>query len=121
MDVARKALILGRLLGFEGELADVTVESLVAPDAAHMPLAKFVAQLERWDDAWSARVARATARGGVLRYQVSASARKVSVGLVVADSCEPDGVAARHGQPVRVRERSLQDESDGHFGTRRGP
>ena len=86
MDVARKALILGRLLGFEGELADVTVESLVAPDAARMPLAKFVAQLEKWDDAWSARVARATARGGVLRYQVSASARKVSVGLVVADS-----------------------------------
>lgn len=89
MDVARKALILGRLLGFEGELADVTVESLVAPDAARMPLAKFVAQLERWDDAWSARVARATARGGVLRYQVSASARKVSVGLVVADSSSP--------------------------------
>jgi len=48
-----------------------------------------VAQLERWDDAWSARVARATARGGVLRYQVSASARKVSVGLVVADSSSP--------------------------------
>jgi aspartokinase/homoserine dehydrogenase 1 len=48
-----------------------------------------VAQLERWDDAWSARVARATARGGVLRYQVSASARKVSVGLVVADSLSP--------------------------------
>ena len=86
MDVARKALILGRLLGFEGELSDVRVESLVAPDAARMTLAKFVAGLATWDDAWSARVARAMARGGVLRYQVSASARKVSVGLVVADS-----------------------------------
>ncbi|MEO6209001.1 MAG: aspartate kinase [Gemmatimonadaceae bacterium] len=89
MDVARKGLILGRLLGFEGELSDVAVESLVTSEAAKMPLAKFVASLERWDDAWDARVARATARGGVLRYQVSASARKVKVGLVVADSSSP--------------------------------
>src|SRR5436305_225370 len=33
MDVARKALILGRLLGFPGELEDIAVESLV-PDGA---------------------------------------------------------------------------------------
>jgi aspartokinase/homoserine dehydrogenase 1 len=89
MDVARKGLILGRLLGFTGELGDVTVESLVTPQAARMPLASFLAQLETFDDAWDARVARASARGGVLRYQVSASARKVSVGLVVADSSSP--------------------------------
>jgi homoserine dehydrogenase len=54
-----------------------------------MPLANFLARLETWDEAWSDRVARARARGGVLRYQVSASARKVSVGLVVADSSSP--------------------------------
>jgi homoserine dehydrogenase len=89
MDVARKGLILGRLLGFAGELSDVAVESLVTPAAARMPLAKFLANLEQWDDAWDARVAKARARGGVLRYQVSASARKVSVGLVVADSSSP--------------------------------
>jgi homoserine dehydrogenase len=89
LDVARKGLILGRLLGFEGELSDVTVESLVAPAAAKMPLAKFLAQLEKLDDAWDARVAKAKARGGVLRYQVSATARKVSVGLVVANESSP--------------------------------
>ncbi|MEO8881743.1 MAG: aspartate kinase [Gemmatimonadaceae bacterium] len=89
MDVARKGLILGRLLGYDGELSDVSVESLVTPDAIRMPLAKFLASLEKWDDAWDARVARATARGGVLRYQVSASARRVKVGLVVADSSSP--------------------------------
>ncbi|HEV7704812.1 MAG TPA: aspartate kinase [Gemmatimonadaceae bacterium] len=89
MDVARKGLILGRLLGFEGELSDVTVESLVTPAAAKMPLAKFLAQLETLDDAWDARVAKAKARGGVLRYQVNATARKVSVGLVVADESSP--------------------------------
>lgn len=89
MDVARKGLILGRLMGFPGELGDVSVESLVTPQAARMPLAKFLAHLETWDDAWWERVARATARGGVLRYQVSASARTVTVGLVVADSSSP--------------------------------
>ncbi|MBA2683320.1 MAG: aspartate kinase [Gemmatimonadaceae bacterium] len=89
MDVARKALILGRLLGFDGEMSDVKVESLVAPEAVKMPLAKFLKSLEKFDEAWSARVAKAAARGGVLRYQATSSARKVSVGLVVADSSSP--------------------------------
>src|SRR5450432_37274 len=89
MDVARKAIILGRLLGYEGEMSDVKVESLVAPEAVRMPLKKFLASLERFDDAWSARVARASARGGVLRYQATSSARKVRVGLVVADASSP--------------------------------
>ena len=65
------------------------MESLVTPDALRMPLAKLLASLEKWDDAWAARVAKAAARGGVLRYQVSASARRVRVGLVVADSSSP--------------------------------
>jgi bifunctional aspartokinase / homoserine dehydrogenase 1 len=89
MDVARKAIILGRLLGYEGEMSDVKVESLVAPEAVRMPLKKFLARLEKFDDAWSARVAKAAARGGVLRYQATSSARKVSVGLVVADASSP--------------------------------
>ena len=89
MDVARKALILGRLLGFEGEMSDVKVESLVAPEAVRMPLKKFLASLEKFDDAWGARVAKAAARGGVLRYQATSSARKVRVGLVVADASSP--------------------------------
>ena len=78
MDVARKALILGRLLGFDGEMSDVKVEPLVAPEAVKMPLAKFLKSLEKFDEAWGARVAKAAARGGVLRYQATSSARKVT-------------------------------------------
>lgn len=89
MDVARKALILGRLLGYEGEMSDVKVESLVAPEAVRMPLKKFLASLEKFDDAWDARVAKAASRGGVLRYQATSSARKVHVGLVVAGPSSP--------------------------------
>jgi bifunctional aspartokinase / homoserine dehydrogenase 1 len=95
MDVARKALILARLMGFKGELSDVAVESLVPPGAARMPLARFLARLEQWDDAWAARMARAAARGGGLRYRVRATARKVSVGLVTAPAGSP--MASLHG------------------------
>jgi aspartokinase/homoserine dehydrogenase 1 len=81
-DVARKALILGRLLGFEGELEDVEVESLVPADAAATPLADFLATLEKYDAAWEERVAAARSRGAVLRYRATATSRSVTVGLV---------------------------------------
>src|SRR6185312_1198267 len=51
-DVARKALILGRLLGYAGELRDIAVESLVPAPARKLPLPKFLARLEEWDEAW---------------------------------------------------------------------
>jgi aspartokinase/homoserine dehydrogenase 1 len=81
-DVARKALILGRLLGFEGELEDVEVESLVPADAAATPLADFLATLEKYDARWEERVAAARSRGAVLRYRATATSRSVTVGLV---------------------------------------
>ena len=116
MDVARKGLILGRLVGFPGELGDVTVESLVTQSAARMPLASFLSRLEMLDDAWSERVARARARGGVLRYQVSASARKVSVGLVVADSSSPmASLRGTDNQFVFVSDR-YNSQPVGHLG-----
>jgi aspartokinase/homoserine dehydrogenase 1 len=81
-DVARKALILGRLLGFEGELSDVEVESLVPADAATTPLADFLSTLEKYDARWAERVAAARSRDAVLRYRATATSRSVTVGLV---------------------------------------
>ncbi len=82
IDVARKALILGRLLGFQGEFSDVRVESLVPSDAVSLPLAEFLGNLERYDDAWATRVVAARAQGKVLRYRATATSDAVSVGLV---------------------------------------
>ena len=70
-------------------MSDVKVESLVTPEAAKMPVARFLSNLEKFDEAWDARVAKAAARGGALRYQATSSARKVSVGLVVAGPSSP--------------------------------
>ncbi len=81
MDVARKALILARLMGFRGELADVAVESLVPKALAAMPLARFLATLEQQDAAWAARLADAQRQHRVLRYVLTATARRVQVGL----------------------------------------
>src|SRR4030095_8344286 len=46
MDGARQALSLGRLLGFEGELGDIALESLVPEPARKLPLAEFLARLD---------------------------------------------------------------------------
>lgn len=81
-DVARKGLILGRLLGFEGEFNDVRVESLVPPDAATIPLKDFLANLESYDTSWAERITEARARGTVLRYRATATRDAVTVGLV---------------------------------------
>src|SRR6059036_2685144 len=89
MDVARKALILGRLLGFSGELDDIAVESLVPDGAGRLTLDRFLASLEQFDPAWAKRVAAARARGGVLRYRAIVTRKSIRVGLVVVDAASP--------------------------------
>ena len=82
MDVARKALILGRLLGFTGEIADLDVESLVPPDYRDIPLSEFLGDLEQLDAVWAERVESARARDTVLRYRATVTSRRVRVGVV---------------------------------------
>ena len=81
MDVARKALILGRLLGFSGGIDAVSVESLVPKPARGVPLAEFLATLDRFDDEWVKRVAAARERGEVLRYVAAVTRARIRVGL----------------------------------------
>ena len=81
-DVARKGLILGRLIGYVGELTDVTIESLVPANLREVSLADFVEQLESLDQAWSERVRAVTSKGEVLRYCANITRASVKVGLV---------------------------------------
>jgi aspartokinase/homoserine dehydrogenase 1 len=89
MDVARKALILARLIGFDGELSDVTVESLVPAPLRRQPLARFLAGLESQDAAWAARQAAAHRAHRVLRYVLRATPRRVAVGLRAVPLAHP--------------------------------
>lgn len=81
MDVARKALILGRLLGYTGELRDVELESLLPDWTRALARDAFIKRLGELDEEWRERIARARANGAVLRYLSSVTPMRVRVGL----------------------------------------
>ncbi|HTB58691.1 MAG TPA: aspartate kinase [Polyangia bacterium] len=89
VDVGRKALILGRLLAFAGEPADVAVESLVPAAMKALPREAFLARLADIDDDWSRRAAAAKAKGATLRYVATVTKDRISVGLKVVDRASP--------------------------------
>ena len=91
MDVARKALILGRLLGYSGDLSAIKVESLVPVPLRKLPLADFLARASEVDADWATRVSDAQHRGEVLRYRIIVTSKTVRVGVVAVDSSSPLG------------------------------
>ncbi len=83
MDVARKLIILGREMGLELELADVTVESLVPAGLESGTIEEFMTRLPRFDGAMRERFENARARGKVLRYVGRITAKgEATVGVV---------------------------------------
>jgi homoserine dehydrogenase len=81
MDVARKALILARTLGWRLELSDVSVTSMTPPHLKDVPLAEFLDQASALDAGYRTRVEHAAAEGRVLRYVATLEDGGVSVGL----------------------------------------
>jgi aspartokinase/homoserine dehydrogenase 1 len=82
LDVARKALILARMLGFRGDIHADSVESLVPARFRDMPVDRFFAELPTLDDHWRRRVAAAGSRGAALEYRARVTPRRIGVGLV---------------------------------------
>lgn len=91
MDVARKALILGRVLGFDEELESVIVESLVPDGYRDLPTSEFISRLGELDTLWRKRVDDARAQGSVLRYRATVSRDSVRVGLVAVHAASSLG------------------------------
>jgi len=89
MDVGRKALILGRLLGFAGEPTDVAVESLVPETMRALPREEFLRRLDTLDADWARRAAAAKAKGATLRYVASVTRSRISVGLESVSARSP--------------------------------
>jgi homoserine dehydrogenase len=81
MDVARKALILARTLGWRLELADVEVGSLVPPELAGLPLDEFLDRLAALDRQYAEQVEAAGMAGNVLRYVAALRDGRAKVGL----------------------------------------
>ncbi len=68
MDVARKVIILGREMGLELELEDLTVESLVPEALRELGIEEFLDALPDYDQVMHARFEAAQQAGQVLRY-----------------------------------------------------
>jgi homoserine dehydrogenase len=88
VDVARKALILARGLGWRLSLDDVQVEGLYPAAMSHLSVAEFMDALPELDAHFQAQVAEASARGMALRYaaQVADGACRVGPTLVPANT-----------------------------------
>ncbi len=88
-DVARKGLILARLLGYRGPAPKA--EDLVPPALRKLSVAQFVKKLPTVDVSWRQRVERAAAAGQVLRYVAEATPTSVRARLAVVDKSSPVG------------------------------
>jgi homoserine dehydrogenase len=91
LDVARKALILARLLGWKLEMEDVRVEPLHTPRMAEKSLDGFLAASSSLDESYLERAADARARGCVLRYVASVRDGACTAGLRDVPAREPMG------------------------------
>ena len=92
LDVARKALILARAIGFRGELANVHVESLVPTHLADGPTEEFLSRTADLDAPWAERVNEARKKGKVLRYRAHVTPDSIVVGLIAVKLTDPLGV-----------------------------
>ena len=91
LDVARKALILTRMLGINADLNDIRRESLVPERLAEVSLDEFMNDLPSMDAAMKARQQSADEQGLVLRYLAEVSAARSRVGLVAVPQATPLG------------------------------
>ncbi|HKS07674.1 MAG TPA: cystathionine gamma-synthase [Gemmatimonadaceae bacterium] len=91
IDVARKALILGRLIGYRGNSSAISVESLIPATLSGGTPGEFLDRTRQLDAEWSARVADAAAENCVLRYRARVTRDQISVGLVWVPRSSPLG------------------------------
>ena len=81
IDVARKGLILGRMLGYSGEMQDVEIESLIPEALRDVTREQFLDALPDSDPSWAAAVEEARANNAVVRYRVRITRAGVRAGL----------------------------------------
>ncbi len=91
VDVARKALILARGMGWRIEMEQVEVKGLYPGRMAGLSVDGFLAELPSLDEEFRGQVAGAAAEGKVLRYAATLSEGACSVGLTAVAKDSPLG------------------------------
>jgi len=93
-DIARKALIMGRMLGLEMELEDLPVAALYPTSMEELSVKDFIGALPSLDADITEKVKRATENGNVLRYLASVDLEAetpINVGLGEVELSSPMG------------------------------
>ena len=108
VDVARKALILARGLGWELDMADVDVTGLYPEAMADLSVAEFMAALPELDAHFRGLVADAAAQGKVLRYAATVENGACRVGPVAVAADSPLGRLSGTDNLVEITSRWYQ-------------
>jgi aspartokinase/homoserine dehydrogenase 1 len=88
-DVARKALILARTLGYRAEPEDIRLEPLFSETSDYANARGFIDSLVALDDEYRERVERARRAGKVLRYVAKIRSNRISVGIEAVPQSSP--------------------------------
>ena len=91
VDVARKALILARGIGWRMEMAQVQVSGLYPERMAGLSVEDFLAELPSLDEQYRREVAQAASEGEVLRYAATLSEGACTVALTAVAKESPLG------------------------------
>lgn len=81
VDVARKALILARLLGKKIELNDIQLEGLYPAEMDALTIDQFLNEIKTLDAFYNKRLNHAAEKNRVLRFIAKINAKECSVGL----------------------------------------
>jgi homoserine dehydrogenase len=91
VDVARKALILARGLGWQLDLDDVEVQGLYPAELDRLTVTEFMDALPQLDEQFQLRVAEAASTGKVLRFAAQVEDGMCRVGPTLVAAASPLG------------------------------
>lgn len=80
-DVARKALLLGRMIGLKMELEDIPVSPLYDKSMEELPIEAFLKRLPEYDQQYGEGLKKAMARGNTYRYIAEITPHGVDVAI----------------------------------------
>ena len=109
LDVARKALILARTIGWQMELLDIRVQSLVPYDLAGLPLDTFLERLGELDEEFAEQAREAAASGAAMRYAAELKDGRATVGIQAAPLDSALGLLQGNDNLVAYRTRYYPD------------
>lgn len=108
VDVARKALILARGLGWRLDMADVAVTGLYPEAMAELSVDEFMTALPELDSHFAGLVADAAADGNVLRYAATVENGACQVGPVAVSADSPLGRLSGTDNLIEITSRWYQ-------------